>query len=649
MGRDRVNWLRGFRFGLRGRLVVLGLSVLAVVLSVCQLSAYRMSRIALEEQYRLALSSYGARLGTVLDILGLDVTDLDRESVVRFRSLFEDPILGDGSYPMVILPTGEILFHFFREGEYFPLEIVEQMSLSRGRRGEFHYHFGGGEPRRVRYSYDASLGCFLAVESSPGSTGVDRSLNRLGSALLLLGLGGLVLGYFVFSYFGRHLRVFFQDQVERMRSLSRGEIPGAVEYSGGVPELLALSEYSNRYYAGLEALVGYVDRLRGGDLGVEYARRGPQDGLGSSLELLQRSLVESAAAESERRSLDAQRNWVNAGVAEVSRLLREEVGGESELGYRVVAYLVGYLGAVQGALYLYADGSEDGSVELGSSERCLRLVAAHAYDHRRYQTLEVEVGEGLVGECARDRQTLHLDRIPDDYYWLYSGVGQSFPRELLLVPLEHEGSLMGVLELGMLEPLASYRVGFVEALSSSLAQSFLSARTTLRLQRLVEESKERRGQLDEQEEELLQNMEELRATEERIANQNLDYMLLRSAVDESSLYGEFDPSGVVLSLNGPFRTAFGVSGRVGSSSVDGLLIQRGCRVSLSGVVEPVSLSAVWDRVSEGREVLHGVFEWSLDGVRVRALGSLGMQSEDTVHLGRSPRVYFLGQPMDGFV
>jgi len=56
-----------------------------------------------------------------------------------------------------------------------------------------------------------------------------------------------------------------------------------------------------------------------------------------------------------------------------------------------------------------------------------------------------------LGQCAKDRNpiTLHL---PNDPLWqVQSGLGESSPVQVMILPVEHGGVLSGVLEVGWLQ------------------------------------------------------------------------------------------------------------------------------------------------------------------------------------------------------
>ena len=55
-------------------------------------------------------------------------------------------------------------------------------------------------------------------------------------------------------------------------------------------------------------------------------------------------------------------------------------------------------------------------------------------------------GEGLVGQCVRERNVVTLSGLPPEYLQIASGLGQAVPRAAVAWPLLSQDALLGVLE-----------------------------------------------------------------------------------------------------------------------------------------------------------------------------------------------------------
>ncbi|MFP4620765.1 MAG: GAF domain-containing protein [Bacteroidales bacterium] len=58
-----------------------------------------------------------------------------------------------------------------------------------------------------------------------------------------------------------------------------------------------------------------------------------------------------------------------------------------------------------------------------------------------------ELGIALTGQTAKNQKVLNLNKIPENYITVLSGLGQGSPNALLFVPVIHEQKTIGLIEL----------------------------------------------------------------------------------------------------------------------------------------------------------------------------------------------------------
>ena len=58
-----------------------------------------------------------------------------------------------------------------------------------------------------------------------------------------------------------------------------------------------------------------------------------------------------------------------------------------------------------------------------------------------------KIGEGIPGQVAKNKTLMHLTSIPDGYLKIQSGLGKSFPTNLLIIPLLLNKETIGIIEL----------------------------------------------------------------------------------------------------------------------------------------------------------------------------------------------------------
>ncbi|MFO8023025.1 MAG: GAF domain-containing protein [Perlabentimonas sp.] len=236
------------------------------------------------------------------------------------------------------------------------------------------------------------------------------------------------------------------------------------------------------------------------------------DILGKSLLVMRDNLLENNKKEAEQ-------SWITKGKDEVSYILRlhNNIG---ELSYEVLVKLISYINIIQGALYIY---DEDKGL--------LTNLATYAYNRKKYINQEFKVGQGLIGQCAYERDIVYRTEIPEDYASITSGIlGDKKPKSLLIVPLITDEKLQGVIEFASLDDnIPELTIRFLREMGEIIARTIFNLRINQKTEQLLHEAQQMTQELKENEEELRQNAEEMRATHEELEKSNVQ---LESKIQE---------------------------------------------------------------------------------------------------------------------
>lgn len=129
-------------------------------------------------------------------------------------------------------------------------------------------------------------------------------------------------------------------------------------------------------------------------------------------------------------------------------------------------------GVVQGAVY--AVSPED-------AQR-LELLGSRACAMSPPQALVL--GEGLLGQCAKERRLQFLKTPAEGFWNIKSGLGEARPAALLLAPLTLHDTLIGVVELALLQVPAGQTTAHIDEMLTLLTNSLEILRRNLQLQQL---------------------------------------------------------------------------------------------------------------------------------------------------------------------
>ena len=294
----------------------------------------------------------------------------------------------------------------------------------------------------------------------------------------------------------------------------------------------------------------FAEKIKEGDLEHDYKLASDKDVLGKSLIEMRNSLKHAREEEEKRKQEDEKRRWANEGLAKFAEILRQDNENLERLGYNVLSNLVKYLKINQGGLFILNDDD--------SSEPTYDLLAAYAYNRKKHLEKSYQLGEGLIGTCAQEQKTIYMTDLPDQYINITSGLGDSTPRSLLIVPLKTDEKVLGVIELASFEPFENHQIEFVEKVGESIAATLSSVRTNIKTSELLEKSQQQAEEMSAQEEEMRQNMEELQATQEEAARRENEMKGVIDALDTAVGMTEMDTDGRITKANSMYCRMAGV-------------------------------------------------------------------------------------------
>ncbi len=308
----------------------------------------------------------------------------------------------------------------------------------------------------------------------------------------------VILGYLV----AKNLKSSVADISKILDYISKGELPEKEFESDG--EFGRVEKASNQLVSYLDDASQFAIKIGDGDFDYEFQSKSKDDALGNSL-LEMRNRLQQVANE------DKIRNWTNEGQAKFGEILRQHSEDIEDLGTHVITNLVEYLGASQGALFVFKEEE---------SESYLELLSSYAYKRKKFIKKKIEIGEGLAGQSFDEGKTIYLTDIESNHYNIQTGLGESKPSSILIVPLKEEERIEGIIEIASLKELEKHHIEFIESIGKSIASSLSTGKANQTTKILLDETQERAEQMKAQEEELRQNMEELAATQEQMERRN---------------------------------------------------------------------------------------------------------------------------------
>lgn len=201
--------------------------------------------------------------------------------------------------------------------------------------------------------------------------------------------------------------------------------------------------------------------------------------------------------QAEHASTLQQQAWMRTGQSQ----LAERGAGRlalPRLGDAILNFLAYYVKAHVAALYVR---EEDGT---------LRRVSGYGFRHEEESFGRTfQDRESLIGEAAAGNRIIHIDNAPNDYLKVNSGLGDTRPASVVVVPVENEGIVNGVVELGFLQPVTTRDLEFLKLVAGNIGTAVEAARYRQLLQDALAETQQLNEELQVQQEELRTSNEEL--------------------------------------------------------------------------------------------------------------------------------------------
>jgi HAMP domain-containing protein/CheY-like chemotaxis protein/signal transduction histidine kinase len=205
---------------------------------------------------------------------------------------------------------------------------------------------------------------------------------------------------------------------------------------------------------------------------------------------------------------NTEQDWLKTNLARFTGMLQ----GQRDLGTvgrMLLSELAPLVNAQQGVIY-QMESEESGKLML------LSTFANSTEGH----PLEIKAGEGLVGQCATEKSRMLITELPAQAVPIRSGLFESIPRNVIVLPVLFEDRVKAVIELATLSAFTASHLAFLEQLTASIGIVLNSIEATMQTEGLLKQSQQLAIELQMQQKELQQTNEQLAQKAQQLAEQN---------------------------------------------------------------------------------------------------------------------------------
>jgi HAMP domain-containing protein/CheY-like chemotaxis protein/nitrogen-specific signal transduction histidine kinase len=208
---------------------------------------------------------------------------------------------------------------------------------------------------------------------------------------------------------------------------------------------------------------------------------------------------------------NTEQDWLKTNLARFTGMLQ----GQRDLatvGRMLLSELAPLVSAQQGVIYQMESEEQAGLV----------LLSAFADDGENGHLRRLKLGEGLVGQVAAEKRRMLISDLPEKTVLIRSGLFQSVPRNVIVLPVLFEDRVKAVIELASLGAFTASHLAFLEQLTASIGIVLNSIEATMQTEGLLKQSQQLAAELQTQQKELQQTNEQLAQKAQQLAEQNVE-------------------------------------------------------------------------------------------------------------------------------
>jgi len=220
---------------------------------------------------------------------------------------------------------------------------------------------------------------------------------------------------------------------------------------------------------------------------------------------------------------NTEQDWLKTNLARFTNMLQ----GQRDLatvGRMMLSELAPLVEAQHGVIY---------QVQADGATQTLKLLAAYADDAAEGYAQQLQMGEGLIGQCARDARRMLITEMPANVVPIRSGLFRAPPRHVIVLPVLFEGDVKAVIELASLGEFTALQLSFLEQLTMSIGIVLNSIEATMQTEGLLKQSQQLATELQTQQRELQQTNEQLEQKAQQLADRNVEVEAKNQEIEQA--------------------------------------------------------------------------------------------------------------------
>ncbi|TMA59391.1 MAG: response regulator, partial [Deltaproteobacteria bacterium] len=241
---------------------------------------------------------------------------------------------------------------------------------------------------------------------------------------------------------------------------------------------------------------------------------------------------------------NSEQDWLKTNLAKFTRLLP----GQKDLlavAKLILSELAPLVSPQHGVFYLLDSPKDDPR---------LKLLATYAYKECKQLGTQFKLGEGLIGQCALQKERILLTNVPGDYIQISSGLGAAPPFNIIVLPVLFEGQVKAVIELASFQRFSATHEAFLDQLMESIGIVLNTIEANMRTEELLKQSQSLARELQSRQEELQQTNAELEEKARLLAEQKAEVERTNHEIEQAKQ--ELEDKAAQLALTSKYKSEF---------------------------------------------------------------------------------------------
>ncbi|HEX5655530.1 MAG TPA: HAMP domain-containing protein, partial [Chitinophagaceae bacterium] len=221
-----------------------------------------------------------------------------------------------------------------------------------------------------------------------------------------------------------------------------------------------------------------------------------------------------------------EQDWLKSNLAKFTQMLQ----GQKDLNTvtrRILSELAQVVNAQKGMFYILEQDEN-------FKNQKLKLFAAYAFGDEVKTSKEFVLGQGLVGQCALEKERILLTNVPKNYIKIGSGLGKSSPVNLIVLPVLFEKEIKAVIELASFDTFSETHLDFLSQLTESIGIVLNTIEANTRTESLLVQSQSLTDELRRTNEELQDKAHLLVKQKEEVEAKNKEVEEARLSLEEKA-------------------------------------------------------------------------------------------------------------------